>query len=180
MDTLRLFTAVEPPTAVRDQLLAVRAALPDLRWTAPENLHLTLRFIGETPAARLPAIKAALSNVRATRFCLRLKGLGLFARSYHKVLWAGVDEQAALPALKHSIDLALAQGAGLSPSGGRFAPHITLARLKGPVSGELRQFVQAHNALVTPEFTVAAFTLFSSVLTPGKAVHTAEQVYTLD
>ena len=72
-ESIRLFTAVELPAAVKNLLLSLKTNIPGLRWTSPENLHLTLRFIGEVPAQNLPAIKEALRVVRPPAFPLRLR-----------------------------------------------------------------------------------------------------------
>ncbi len=175
----RLFIAVELPEAVRGRLRELRRELPDIRMASPDNAHLTLRFLGVLPEQDVPAIKAALRGVRAAPFSLRLRGLGLFSRSRQSVLWAGLAPCPALPDLKRHIDEALLRGAGLAPDTGRFAPHVTLSRLKAGVPPSLRAAVTRHAATVFGEFSVAAFILFSSALTPGGALHTVEEACAL-
>ncbi len=176
---LRLFTAVELPAAVKTVLLSLQTDIPALKWTREDTLHLTLRFIGETAQSKLPAIKAALASVQGASFFLRLNGLGLFERPAQTILWAGLESCPELTALKHGIDAALTVGAGLAPAQGRFSPHITLGRLKGPAPAELRRFAHAHATASMAEFTVTSFTLFRSVLRPDGAVHFQEEVYPL-
>lgn len=176
---LRLFTAVELPAAVKTMLLSLQTDIPTLKWAREDTLHLTLRFIGETEQSKLPAIKAALASVQGAGFSLRLNGLGLFERPAQTILWAGLESCPELAALKHGIDAALTSGAGLAPARGRFSPHITLGRLKGPAPAELRRFAHTHATADMAQFTITSFTLFSSVLRPNGAVHFPEEVYPL-
>ena len=95
----------------------------------PENHHLTLRFIGETPKHRAEEIDTALAALRAPGFPLTLAGVGCFAKGGSAVsLWAGVERNPALDHLQSKIETAL-QRAGLDPERRRFTPHVTLARL---------------------------------------------------
>ena len=178
-ESLRLFTAVELPVAVKNLLLSLKTNIPGLKWTGAENLHLTLRFIGEVPAQTLPAIKKALRGVIAPHFSLRLSGLGLFERPYQTILWAGLESHPQLIALKRGIDKALAADAGLAPEKGRFSPHITLGRLRDSAPEMLYEFVNRNTNEVREEFAVASFVLFKSTLRPGGAVHQLEEVYPL-
>ncbi len=180
LSPVRLFTAVELPEAVRAELLSLQTGLMGLKWTTPENLHLTLRFIGETLAENVPAIKAALRTVQASQFSLRLSGLGLFERPGQTILWAGFEDCRALLALKQRIDAALAANAGTAPDRGRFSPHVTLGRSKKAAPDALRDFTGAHGRKIAEEFTVASFVLFRSMLAPGGAIHHAEESFTLD
>ena len=176
---LRLFTAVEPPTAVKSLLLSLRANIPGLKWTRESGLHLTLRFIGETPHDKLAAVKTALVSVVVPCFSLNLNELGLFERPHQTILWAGLEMCPELAVLKRGVDEALAASMGLAPDQGRFSPHITLGRLKGPASEALRLFVRDHSPQAGARFAVTAFTLFSSALQPSGAVHSPEGVYPL-
>ena len=178
-ESVRLFTAVELPATVKSLLLSLKTNIPGLKWTGAENLHLTLRFIGEVPAQNLPAIKEALRVVRPPAFPLRLNGLGLFERPYQSILWAGLENRPELISLKRDIDKALSAGAALAPEKGRFSPHITLGRLKDSAPEMLYEFVNKNTAEVRGEFAVASFVLFKSTLEPGGAVHKLEETYPL-
>lgn len=176
---LRLFTAVEPPAAVKSLLLSLRTNIPGLKWTRENGLHLTLRFMGETPQDKLAAVKSALALVTVPCFALKFSGLGLFERPHQTILWAGLEACPELITLKRGVDTALAASAGMAPDKGSFSPHITLGRLKGPAPEALRLFVRDHSAQVKAQFAVTSFTLFSSVLQPAGAVHSPEEVYPL-
>lgn len=177
--TRRLFVAVECPDPVRQFLAERRTDLPGMRWTAPDNPHLTVRFIGEVSLLQAAAITSGLRDVRAEGFSLRLNGFGFFGRRPRAVLWAGVEASPALLELKGQVDGALAKHAGIKAPGGRFSPHITLGRAKQADREALRALMTEGGATLAAEFAVASFTLFSSVLNPAGAVYTAEERYPL-
>jgi 2'-5' RNA ligase len=114
---LRLFAAIEMPDAICDQLRAttdeLRSALPGLfRWVPPAAMHLTLRFLGDTPANEVDTLTGAINSAASgsTRFSLRLEGAGSFpvGRS-PSVLWTGLGgDVSALHSLRDAIDMALA------------------------------------------------------------------------
>ena len=175
----RLFVAVTLPDTVRQFLIERQTELSDMRWTSPDNLHLTLRFIGEVPQAKVSVIKAGLRTVSGNAFSLQVKGLGYFDKRPQAVVWAGVGESAPLLALKKQVDDALALHAGLTVPDGRFSPHITLGRARRADRPTLKNFTAKYGAATTAAFKVESFTLFSSVLAPGGAVHSVEERYLL-
>ena len=136
---LRLFVAIELPDAIRDQLRAttddLRSALPGpFRWVPPAAMHLTLRFLGDTPANEVDALTGTINSAASgsTRFSLRLEGAGSFpvGRS-PSVLWTGLGGDVdALHSLRDAIETALA-AVGTTPEKGAFHPHLTLARVRG-------------------------------------------------
>lgn len=124
----RLFVAIRPPRTVRAHLLALAGGWPGARWQDDDQLHLTLRFIGEVDRHRADDIAAALGTVRAAALDLQLGALGLFdRRGRPDSLWIGVGPQAPLERLHDKIDQALVR-TGLDPERRKFLPHITLAR----------------------------------------------------
>lgn len=175
----RLFVAVTLSDTVRQLLIERQTELSDIRWTSPDNLHLTLRFIGEVPQAKVSAIKTGLRRVAGNAFSLQVKGLGYFDKRPQAVVWAGVGESAPLLALKKQVDDALDLHAGLTVPAGRFLPHITLGRAKRADRAALKNFTSKYGDATTAGFTVESFTLFSSVLAPGGAVHSVEERYPL-
>lgn len=175
----RLFVAVELPDTVRRALAELQKGVPGVRWTSPDSLHLTVRFLGETPLTQVPAIKAGLEKVKAKSFSLQISGLGFFDKRPQAVVWAGVAASAELAVLKGQIDAALERHAGLQIPGGRFSPHITLGRMKQADRKALRTFTSGTEAAFSATFQARSFTLFCSALAPGGAVHTAEAQYHL-
>ena len=134
---MRLFVALELPWTLRERLAALAGAgLPGARWVPPENYHLTLRFIGETPGHRAEDIDVALAGLRARRFTLTMAGLGTFTKGGRSTaLWVGVERNPQLEHLQSKIETAL-QRCGLDPERRRFQPHVTLARLDNVPEGK--------------------------------------------
>ena len=181
---MRLFVALDLPWWLRERLSMLSGAgIPGARWVPPENYHLTLRFIGETPAHRAEDIDLALAGLRGRGFALTLAGLGVFTKSGPKggrstALWVGVERNPQLDHLQGKIETAL-QRAGLEPERRRFAPHVTLARLDAAPEAKLAAFVQAHNLFRSEPVPIGHFTLFSSQLGKEQSVYTAEVEYPL-
>jgi RNA 2',3'-cyclic 3'-phosphodiesterase len=177
---IRLFVAIDLPEEIRDQLSAMCFGLPGARWVEKEQIHLTLRFIGEVDGGVFRDIRDALAAIRSEAFTMRLKSVGHFPpRKQPRVLWVGVEANSSLVQLRNRVEKALVQ-AGLEPEHRKFAPHITLARLREPPLGKLTNFL-AGNALYTSKpFAVTEFHLYSSTLTAREAVHTREVTYLLE
>jgi 2'-5' RNA ligase len=177
---MRLFVALELPWELRERLMMLSGrGIPGARWVAPENYHLTLRFIGETPAWQAEEIDQALAGLKAPGFTLTFAGVGTFEKAGRvTALWVGVERTAALDHLRTKIETTL-QRVGREPERRRFAPHVTLARLDGAPEGRLASFLQAHNLFRAPEVRVEHFTLFSSRTGKEQAVYTPEVEYAL-
>jgi 2'-5' RNA ligase len=166
----RLFTALVPPAIVQTELAALAAPLAGVRWIPAENIHLTLRFIGDTDEAKTERFAAALERVRVEPFILPVGGTGVFpTRGPAKVIWAGVGNgHTRLYQLRKQVDEALlGVDAGLAMPG--FHPHFTIARLgEGYDPKEVAHFLARHQDLEAPPFLVTEFVLLHSELTPGR------------
>ncbi len=176
---MRLFVGLALPEDIRFRLARLKGGLKGARWVAPENLHLSLRFIGEVDGGEDQDIDAALQTVDAAPFALMLSGLGAFERRgrVHAV-WAGVENSDALGALQASVAMALID-AGLEPEHRRFKPHVTLARMKGGSATEAGLFLESHAGFTAGPVTVDTFTLFESHLGHGGAHYVALAEYPL-
>jgi 2'-5' RNA ligase len=113
----------------------LRPVVRDVAWVAPDNFHLTLKFLGRVDATRLDAVAGALARASAgcRPFALQVRGLGAFPTPARpRVLWAGVDE-GAVPAagLAGRIDAALVE-LGFEPESRPFSAHVTLGRVREP------------------------------------------------
>ena len=126
----RLFTAIEIPLAVRLHLSLVRAPLAGAKWIEPDNMHITLRFVGDIDGRTADEFVSFLAGVRARPFPVTIAGVGAFGGRDPRVLWAGVQAGEPLDALYRANDRA-ARAAGLEPEGRAFKPHVTLARMRG-------------------------------------------------
>ena len=177
---MRLFVALDLPWPIRERLSHLAATgIPGARRVPPENYHVTLRFIGETPSHRAEDIDHALAALRARRFTLTLAGVGTFAKGGRATaLWAGVERNPALDHLQNKIETAL-QRCGLDPERRRFQPHVTLARLDNVAEAKLAGFVQANNLFRSEPVPVEHYTLFSSRLGKEASAYTAEVEYEL-
>jgi 2'-5' RNA ligase len=177
---MRLFVALDLPWGLRQRLASLAGlGIPGARWVAPENYHLTLRFIGEAPRYLAEEIDHALAALKARDFALTLTGVGTFAKGGRATaLWVGTERNPSLDHLRGKIETAL-QRVGLEPERRRFNPHVTLARLDNAAEVKLAAFVQAHNLFRSEPVPVEHFTLFSSQLGKEQSVYTAEVEYAL-
>lgn len=176
---IRLFAALALPDAVRERLALVRAPLPGARWIPPENMHVTLRFIGEVEPPVATEIDVALSRVVAPAFDIRLAGLGTFgSRGRVRALWAGVEKSEPLAHLQAKIEAACVH-AGLPPEERKFHPHVTLARCKNVPEAPAAEFAATYEGFGLPAIPVEGFTLYSSRMGRSGAAYAPEAVYPL-
>ena len=180
--SLRLFVAVDLPGQVREELGRVqeelrRHDLSHLRWVRPPGIHLTLKFLGETPAGRVAAITEALAGATRGRpgFRLALGAPGTFGgRRRPRVLWLdSIGDIEPLRGLQAAVEEALVEIGFPSEERG-FSPHLTLARVPQPAPpGTAESIEQALRAMSPPraEFDVREVVLMRSTLQPGGAVY---------
>ncbi|GAB0118279.1 RNA 2',3'-cyclic phosphodiesterase [Acidisoma sp. 7E03] len=176
---MRLFVALDLPWPLRARLSQLATGIQGCRWLSPENLHLTLRFIGEVPHWRAEEIDLALQAIRARSFPLTVSGVGLFEKAGRVTsLWAGIERSPQLDHLQAKVETAL-QRAGLEPERRRFTPHVTLARLDQAANEKITGFIQGNSLFRAEPYEVDRFTLFSSQLGKEGSVYTAESDYGL-
>ena len=159
----RLFVAIRPPEAIRDLLIDAMDDGADFRWQDDEQLHLTLRFIGEVDRPVADDLAMTLGRIRAGRFQARIKGVGRFEARNSGALWAGVVPKEPLAALAAKVER-VCQQVGLEPERRAFHPHITLARWKGRRTREVAGFLDRHRGLVSEPWDIDEFILFESRL----------------
>lgn len=176
---IRLFVAIELPASLRERLWRACCDVPGARWTEPEQMHLTLRFVGEVDELVFRDVEAALDEVRAAPFDLRVHGVGHFPpRGEPRVLWAGLARSEPLVALQKRVEAAVERG-GVPRDGRRFSPHVTLARLSGTPERVVGSWLAMNGLLDCEPFEVRDFHLFSSRLGGKRAVHRVEASYPL-
>lgn len=174
----RLFVALDVPEEAAADLERLCVGLPDVRWAQPEQLHLTLRFIGEVDHATFYDIGEALAAITMAPFELVLKGLGQFPpRGMPHTLWVGVEENEELSRLKRRVERCLGE-VGLPPEKRKFVPHVTIARFRAePPEARLASYLARRNLFRTEPFPVSHFNLYSSHLRPQGAEYLLEASY---
>ncbi len=176
---MRLFVAIDLPAGIRDRLALIACGLPGARWVQSEQMHLTLRFIGEVDGNRFQAIREALAQVRGSPFAIQLEGVGYFPpRKKPRVVWVGIRPNQDLVRLRNRIEISLVR-VGLAPEHRKFSPHITLARLNQTPASRVGRYLERHGLFRCPRFHVQRFRLYSSVLGHNGATHCVEQEYPL-
>lgn len=177
MQRKRLFVAIELPRSITDTLVALNPKLPGVRWLSPEQMHLTLSFLGAVEPTAEEKLREKLGAIRWHAFFLPITGVGTFpAKGRPNIIWVGVG--AGHPHLfqlhKRVQDAALA--AGLEPDLRPWHPHITLARCRNISPESIRPFLKAHTDFDAGMIHVESFCLNSSALTPAGSVYTQELV----
>ena len=176
---MRLFVALKLPDSVAESLVLLQGGVPGARWSTRQQLHLTLRFIGEVDGRDAAAIDDALATIRNPRFTLELKGVGEFGGRNPRALWVGVRDDAPVVHLQRKVESAV-QRVGLSPEERKFSPHVTLARLKGSPRERIITFLSTYALYASAPFEVGSFILYSSTLTPNGSLYRPEREYPLE
>ncbi|MCK4568818.1 MAG: RNA 2',3'-cyclic phosphodiesterase [Bacteroidales bacterium] len=169
----RLFAAIKihPDEVFLKRYYAIKKALKDekIKWVNPENIHITLKFFGETPEHHIPGINVALRHAskEVTPFDLVLQNTGIFGSSYNpRVIWFGIEPHDRVVLLSQSI-LEELEGIGIKRDRQNFVPHLTVARIKNLEDKKFFQMVIDKNkeGFIQKE-EVNEFHLFESILQP--------------
>ena len=183
MTLLRVFIAIEIPLPIRQAISAqtesLRGALgPLVRWVPVENMHLTLKFIGDISPANVEMLEQTLTaeTTGNAPFAMQIGGLGSFPTPRRaRIIWIGIQAPAALASLQHGIESAAAR-LGYEPETRPFSPHLTIGRVRQPVRASDQQQVRA--ALERTQVgdlgaaEISAVHLFKSDLQPTGSVYT--------
>jgi 2'-5' RNA ligase len=185
---VRLFVALEIPSALRTSFAALMTDLRALdtessakkpSWTRPENLHVTLKFMGNVAPDKFDDIRAALAGVRSERSVeLRFSGLGFFPDAKRpRFVWASIAASQNLGAIAAAIDRGVA-GFGVPNEQRAFTAHLTLARCQhGAISSSLRTTIQKDAARDFGGFRTNEFHLIESKLKSSGAEYTTLQTF---
>lgn len=174
----RLFVALAMPEEVAEALDRLCSGLPDARWTAIDDFHLTIRFIGEVDHSTFYELGEMLARITLPPFELELAGIGQFPpRGALRQLWAGLVPNAGLERLRRQVERCVLE-VGVAPERRKFQPHVTLARFRQPPPPtRLAAFLQSRSLLRLPPFPVSRFRLYSSHLRRDGAEHVLEADY---
>jgi 2'-5' RNA ligase len=173
---LRCFIAIELPDELRESIVSRSAALrkspAGVRWVRPENIHLTLKFLGKTPEGGVPKIQKELSGAlhAIQGFDLRVRGAGAFPGPRRpRVIWVGMEDCETLLHVHERVEQCMA-GLGYPPEERRFRAHLTIGRVKD--AGGVRSLMRELEALREEEFgsmEVKAVSFMKSELHPSGA-----------
>ena len=187
---MRLFTAIAIPDDVREKLASIQPEHPDIRLTPESQIHLTMRFIGETDKTLTRRVLRALTHVTFRPFEITLSGTGCFPNpSSPYVLWAGVRYHPVMGDLYDTMQEELFR-TGIPYQSRTFHPHITLGRIrqnekkhpdeKPPLAPVLEDFMQGEASRFEVRFDVNCFRLYQSRLHSGGAIHHCLREYKAD
>lgn len=179
MSSHRLFVALRPSRPVRDLLRTAMHGISAARWQDDDQLHLTLRFIGDVDRHRAEDIAAALGALHAPAIKARIAGVGMFERrGWPHTVWAGVEPAAALAGLHRKVDQLLAR-VGIAAETRAFVPHITLARFNRS-AGPVAPFLALHSDLASAPFAFDHIILYESEMGHGGSRYHPVARYPLD
>ncbi|MDX2258681.1 MAG: RNA 2',3'-cyclic phosphodiesterase [Hyphomicrobiaceae bacterium] len=174
----RLFTALELPEDIRDDLADLEMPIPGARFVDTDDLHVTLRFAGDVDNRTANEFADALASIDGEAFITRIAGLGVFGGREAKSIHATVEAGPALERLARANERA-ARAAGLAPETRAFKPHVTIARLRNPRAEALARFLSRHGAYSSEPFLITHFALISSKPMVGGGPYVVEETYPL-
>jgi RNA 2',3'-cyclic 3'-phosphodiesterase len=179
---MRTFVALDLDPVIRQRIQnfieEVRGLAPEVRWLSAQSLHVTLKFIGEKPDAKVSQIVEALRPIHAEPFQLRFCGVGFFpTANAARVFWIGIQAEKELTQLARTVDESLAK-IGIAKEDRAFSPHLTLARASGRsgapgrskgdktnrLFAKLQDFLASHPASDFGTMTAREFFLYRSQL----------------
>ena len=180
---MRLFVAVDLPNEIRKRLADIQQELRpssgSVRWVAPEAIHITLKFIGETPEKKLEDIDTALNGFAWKPFTITVRGVGFFPGNRSpRVFWAGL-EAPTMKDMAEELDTRM-ERVGFDKEKRSFRPHITLARARDTrIDSSLVTAAEAYQNYDFGSFIADRVFLFQSTLKPSGAVYEKLKEYLL-
>ena len=174
----RLFTGFEVPTDIADQLAAVRGGLTGARWITPDHYHVTLRFYGDIDGATARDIDAMLALTDKPALRLTVTGLRIFGGERPRAIVAEIESTPDLLEMQAEQER-LVRRLGLPPETRKYAPHITLARLRDVSAFQLAAFISEVGAVPKLTFTAERYVMFSSRDSVGGGPYIVEADYPL-
>ena len=175
---LRLFVGIDFPPELKLRLSLLCTGVSGAKWVDPGNFHLTLRFIGEITEDVAADVDEALARLKARPFTLQLAGTGVFGGNRPHALWVGVERDPELGKLRDKIEQTLIR-IGLPPEPRKFAPHVTLARLRNPELDKLHHFLAANAQFRAAPLAVDKFSLIASFPTKAGSIYEDQADYPL-
>jgi 2'-5' RNA ligase len=178
----RFFLALPLPESVREHLANARPPqLPGINLVRPDQMHVTLHFLGELDDDDLEVTRRAMSTILSPRFSLGIAGVGTFPeKGPPRVIWAGVEACSRLSALQLHLGECLKQAINFQPEDRPYKPHITLSRVKPPVTrSQLHDYFEGRQHLAIPQVPIDRIVLFQSLFVDGRLVYREEAAWEL-
>ena len=173
---LRLFTGLELPTLMAEDLKLMQGGIMGAKWIDPNDFHITLRFIGDIALGLGREVALALDRMELKPFSITLKGIDVFGGKKPHAIIAHVEESSELRRLQQSQER-ICQSLGLEADPRKFIPHVTLARLKDADPIALQRFIESHALYRSGSLRVERFMLFSSRPSRGGGPYAVEETY---
>ena len=171
----RLFVAIDMPEAVTNLLVGLNPQLPGVRWMRPDQIHLTVSFLGNVGPIAEETLTERLAGIRFTSFFMPVSGIGTFpAKGRPNVIWAGVGNGHPQLFHVHKRVQEAALAAGLHPELRAWHPHITFARCRDVSAETVRPFLKQNAELDAGLVRVESFSLYSSIPGPIGSAYTRE------
>lgn len=168
---MRLFIAIQLPSEVKEELHGLMQNVSGIHWQNYKQLHITLKFLGDTESQQLDKLTEKLSSIKHSPFKFTCKDFGYFPEGKQpRVLWMGVVNEAPLINLQNAIEKGCAR-VGFEPDSRSFKPHITLGKIKGASKREVMSFINQHKRKRIEDIPVEEFVLYESKLSPNGATH---------
>lgn len=174
----RLFSGLELPHAVRLRLSMIRGQIPGAGWVDADDLHMTLRFVGDVDDDQAHEFADCLAEIEQDAFDIRISGTGAFGGAKPHAVYAAVEPCPELTMLQRAHDRA-ARAAGLAPAPHPFQPHVTLARMRHGRADAVARFLEETGDLRIEPFRVERFVLFSARPGTGGGPYAVEEAYAL-
>ena len=175
---MRLFLGIEVPTPIKKELHQLFFGLPGANCVNKEQLHITLRFIGEIDRHQMKDIDDSLKLITFPTFPIKLKSVGAFYnKRYPKATWVGVDGNDQLLDLQKKIERTLRQTLTLERK--KYLPHLTLARLKETSFHDIANYLELNSLFSAGPWNVDHFNLYSSMPTNQGPQYLIEESYSL-
>ena len=175
----RLFTGLEVPAPLAAELAELRGGISGARWMEPGNYHITLRFIGDVDLRAAHEIAEALDEIRRPRLRIEFEGVSWFGADKPRAIVAKVKPEPPLVELQAEHEWRLRR-VGLDAETRKFAPHVTLARLRGASQLAVADYLGHRAFLAQRQFEATRFVLYSARDSTGGGPYLIEAAYALE